>query len=125
MEYRKYKSNGNRFFVVVMFLFLLTTLTGCFDRNSKSIENSKISSAINTLYLDFGVATEIITQQIIGKHYLPKDDSWKVISCTEFVLQDQNKIKDCNDSFTLYKLDTGNWILSGSVNGQYRWLQVK
>jgi hypothetical protein len=85
--------------------------------------SSDIANAIAELYQRSGVA-EVSKQEILGKHYRPGDQSWDVLACIEFAQPGRDPGKDCNDSFELYQLDTGKWIVSGTVNGAYQWLEV-
>ena len=86
--------------------------------------NLEIGNSIGQMYLRAGVGTEVVKGEVLGKHYQPASDSWKVIACTEFAMADGGTGRDCNDSFELYKLDSGTWLVSGTVSGGYLWLQI-
>ncbi len=105
-------------------LLLTFLLSGCVESEPESPDNDMLSGAIAKLYIDVGGASKVTAQQLLGKHYLPGDNSWQIVSCTELILKDNNTIKDCNDSFVAFKLDSGKWILNGQVNSQYRWVEA-
>lgn len=109
-------------FVVLVSSFLLS---GCFEKSVELPSDERIVSTVANLYKQVGVATSVEDQRLLGKHYLPGSDSWKVIACVDFILPNQETVKDCNDSFDLLKLDSNKWIINGKVNGVYRWLEVK
>lgn len=103
-------------------LVIASWLVGCTSGNSPPTDNV-IASTAAALYKHGGVGVPIVTQRVLGKHYVPSLDHWSVVACVEFKVSG-NESSDCNDSFTLIKLDSGKWILRGTVNGQYRWMEA-
>lgn len=109
----------------ITLLCMVFFLAGCQQQKiEKPPENADISRAITVLYKKAGGASSVNQQTILGKHYSPQADTWKIVACTEMVLANGTDYSDCNDSFELYMLDTGKWIVSGKINGTYRWLEV-
>lgn len=111
--------------VLLGVLTLIFFVGGCGqNKASQPPANTEISQAINVLYKQAGQAASVEKHTILGKHFQPHADSWKVVACTKLLLTNGANHTDCNDSFELYPLDTGKWIISGNVNGTYRWLEV-
>lgn len=84
----------------------------------------EVGNAIGELYHRAGVTLKLGSKNVLGMHYRPGTDSWKVVACTEFRVPDGEDVKDCNDSFELYRLNSGRWMVNGTVNGQYLWLEM-
>lgn len=108
----------------VCLLILMFNLSAC--SSSKSFDlppETSLQNAIGAMYNMAGLGQEILKATILGKHYSPSSDHWQVIACVEFGQLDRPQT-DCNDSFTLLKLDSGKWIIRGRVNAVYRWLEV-
>lgn len=105
---------------------LLLTLAGCDfpDATHEPPENSVVGKAVGVMYTRAGLANEVSSTKILGKHYRPAQDSWKVVTCVEFVMSDADTGRDCNDSFELFRMDSGAWMVTGTVNGAYRWLEL-
>ena len=83
-----------------------------------------VAASIAELYrLVLGDA-EVTKTEIMGKHYRSGNNAWKVVSCVEIATAGDKPASDCNDSFELYRLDGGSWMVSGTINGEYRWLQM-
>ncbi len=117
----------NQKFVSTLILGLSALLlAGCDYRATTVVPpaSSAISGSIGEMYLRAGLASEVSRPEILGKHYQPGRDSWKVIACAKFTLADGGEGRDCNDSFELYQLDTGKWMVSGTLNGRYLWLEM-
>lgn len=86
--------------------------------------NTAVSKAIGELYLRSGLANDVSSTTILGKHYRSALDSWKVVACVDLVLGESGNGRDCNDSFELYRLDSGSWMINGTLNGAYRWVEL-
>ncbi|MCB1699367.1 MAG: hypothetical protein H6985_13675 [Pseudomonadales bacterium] len=86
--------------------------------------SGEVAHAIAEMYRRAGVSSDISGQSVLGKHFKPGEQSWDVIACVDFVLPNGDSGRDCNDSFELYQLDSGRWIVSGTVNATYLWLEV-
>ena len=107
------------------FGLLLTQLAACEGEALPSPPVSlDVGTAIAELYRRAGVAQEVASKNVLGMHYRSGSDSWKVVACMEFKVPDGQNAGDCNDSFELYQLNSGRWIVSGTVNGQYIWLEM-
>ena len=104
-------------------LFLLTACG--YKAEVKPPPSIAISNSIGEMYLRAGLASELGKREVLGKHYQPGLDSWKLVACVEFTMPDGGNNKDCNDSFELYKLDSGNWMLNGTLNGTYLWVEMR
>lgn len=76
------------------------------------------------MYRRAGLASEASSTQVLGKHYRPAMDAWKVVACVDFDMDEPGAGRDCNDSFELYRMDSGAWMINGNVNGAYRWLEL-
>lgn len=109
--------------LILLFLFIVLS-TSCSQEVPEPLSNDTVSAALKNLYTDFGGASKVNNQRIIGQHYHPGDDNWSIVSCIDFNLKDGRKVDDCNDSFVALQLNSGKWILQGKVNGQYRWIEV-
>ena len=86
--------------------------------------DAALRKAIGELYLRSGFANDVSSTSILGKHYRLAHDSWKVVACVEFVMGASDSGRDCNDSFELYRLDSGSWMVNGTLNGAYRWVEL-
>jgi hypothetical protein len=86
--------------------------------------DAALSKAVGELYLRSGLASDVSSSKILGKHYRPAQDTWKVVACVEFVMGESGSGRDCNDSFELYRLDSGSWMVNGTLNGAYRWVEL-
>ncbi len=106
------------FIVLVVF-----QLTACFSASPEAPKNKQLESAIAQLYLSAGAGFQNAEARVLGKHYAPGDDAWRVIACTNFTLNERES-SDCNDSFNALILDTERWIVNGRVNGIYRWIEL-
>nr|WP_319395472.1 hypothetical protein [uncultured Desulfobacter sp.] len=112
--------------VLLGVLSLIFFVGGCGQKKEPQPPvNAEINQAINVLYKQAGQAASVEKQTILGKHFQPQANSWKVVACTNLLLTNGTNHTDCNDSFELYPLDTGKWIISGNINGTYRWLEVQ
>jgi len=108
----------------VFLLFLMCGLGACSSSNTfNPPAEIALKNAIGTMYSLAGLGQEIQKATVLGKHYSPSSDHWQVFACVEFGQPDSLQT-DCNDSFTLLKLDSGKWIIRGRVNAVYRWLEV-
>lgn len=96
---------------------------GCASDQATPPSDESVAASVADLYRYAGVSTPIVAQRLLGKHYVPSLDQWSVVACVDLKASGKES-KDCNDSFSLILLDTGRWILSGTVNGQYRWTEV-
>ena len=107
-------------------VILLGVAAGCdFPlTQQKPPDNSALRRAVSEIYLRSGLASEISSTKILGKHYRPGQDSWKMVACVEFVMGESGTGRDCNDSFELYRLDSGSWMINGTLDGAYRWLEL-
>ncbi len=105
---------------------LLGTAAGCdvSVTREKPPENAALRKAVGELYLRSGLASDVTSAKILGKHYRPGQDNWKVVACVDIVMGESGPGRDCNDSFELYRLDSGSWMINGTLNGAYRWLEV-
>jgi hypothetical protein len=105
----------------------LLSLSACdlLDVKHEPPENVDIGKAVGEMYLRAGLGSKVTTTKIVGKHYRPAQDSWKVVACVEFVVDEFGSTgRDCNDSFELYFMDSGEWMVNGTVDGTYRWLEL-
>lgn len=110
--------------VVSLLVLACSVLSACNEEQTPVPPMSgDIANAIAELYRRSGV-TEVSKQEVVGKHYRPGDQSWDVLACIQFARPGSDPGNDCNDSFELYQLDTGKWIVSGTVNGAYQWMEV-
>ena len=104
---------------------LVVTLTACKEPPRPTPPASlAVGNAIGELYVRGGVTLEVVSKNVLGMHYRPGTDTWKVISCVEFRMPEGKSVSDCNDSFELYALNSGRWIVNGTINGQYLWLEM-
>ena len=114
--------------IAVSGLVVISTavLTGCERRVNTVVPPpaNEISNTIGEMYLRAGLASEVARPDILGKHYRPGRDAWKVVACATYTGGDGAERRDCNDSFELYKLDSGKWMVNGTVNGNYLWLEM-
>ena len=86
--------------------------------------NDRIAEAITALYQLNIKNVTFEHPTIIGKHYQPGKDSWNIVSCLDIKISAEESTKDCNNSFSLYKLDSNKWILDGKVNNENRWIEL-
>jgi len=107
----------------IIFLIFAILLVGCASEKSTPPPNTALALTVADLYKHAGVGIPIVTQRVLGKHYVPSLDQWSVVACVDFN-DSGNETSDCNDSFILIKLDSGIWVLRGTVNGKYRWMEV-
>jgi hypothetical protein len=109
---------------ILFYLAASSWLIGCASEKSPPPPNNVIAESVAELYQHAGIGAPILAQRVLGKHYSPFHDHWTVIACVDFNASGKEST-DCNDSFNLIKLDSGMWVIRGTVNGQYRWMQVK
>ena len=106
-------------------LSLIVLLAGCKESTvAKPPSESIIIKNLAELYLLSGVAVSVEDQIILGKHHEPGSGEWRVVACANLVLANESRVSDCNDSFRVYQLDTGKWVINGVFNGSYRWIEV-
>lgn len=105
---------------------LLSVSAGCdlLVTQQQPPSNSVVQKAVSEMYARAGVANEATSAKVLGKHYRPAQDAWKVVACVDFGIDETGAGRDCNDSFELYRMDSGAWMLNGTVNGAYRWLEL-
>lgn len=113
-------------FTAACLLTLLSVSAGCdlLVTEQQPPANSVIKKAVSEMYRRAGLASEVSSTEVLGNHYRPSRDSWKVVACVDLEINGSGTERDCNDSFELYRMDSGAWMINGNVNGAYRWLQL-
>lgn len=103
----------------------LSAVTGCSgDEPENPPADQIVADNIGTLYQQTAPGLAVSDPRLLGKHYVPNEDGWRIVFCANVTFADSEPVSDCNDSFRLYVLDTGRWIVSGTTNGVYRWQEV-
>ena len=109
----------------LLFTVLLIGLASCGSERAADLPPpGEIANSLNLVLADTGFFTDAAVSRVIGKHYLPGGDRWQIIACFRFTDAAANNIQECNDSFMLFQLDNGRWVVSVNRNGVYRWREV-
>lgn len=74
--------------------------------------------------IDTGFYEEVSITDTIGQHYIPGDDSWKVLACFEFSALDGSQGTNCIDSINAFQLSNQIWIVGVTINEVYRWRAI-
>lgn len=110
--------------VGVVLLSLSVMLSGC-SRPSRDLPAQPIlEQYMVSLVADLGVNNVSGISRMVGKHYYPGDDVWQMIACYQFTLPSDQQGNECNDSFRLIPLDNGQWIITATRQGVYRWREI-
>ena len=115
-----------RFPAGILITALITAaLTGCNqEARPTPPPSTDIAASVAELYRRALGGAEVTKSEVLGKHYRSGNNAWKVVNCVEIATSSGTPARDCNDSFELYRLDSGSWMISGTINGEYRWLQM-
>ena len=107
----------------ISLLLLSILIAGC-QPPPKAPPEDLITQGIAQALIDTGFYSEVAVTRIIGKHYNPSERAWKVFGCFQFVLPTGQQGSTCMDSFQTLQLDSGDWIVSATVEGAYRWRAI-
>lgn len=107
------------------FAVFLCTLTACTPDPSANLPPSdQIDAGMNRVLADTGAFAEVSVSRVVGRHYLPGADKWQIIACFRYADANGNRAEECNDTFSLFALDNGRWVVSVNRNGVYRWREL-
>lgn len=74
--------------------------------------------------VDTGFYSEVTVTRLIGSHYNRSTASWKIFACFQFVSASGQQGTNCMDSFEALQLDSGDWVVTATVDGVYRWRAI-
>lgn len=83
-----------------------------------------LTQGMAEVLMDTGFYADVAIGPILGRHYLPGQDSWTIIACFDFTLPDGASGNNCVDTFVARRLDNGVWIVAVTINDAYRWRAI-
>ncbi len=83
-----------------------------------------LSQGMADVLIDTGFYAEVAIGRIPGRHYVPGQDSWTIITCYDFTLPEGGQGNNCVDTFVARRLDNGNWMVAVTINDVYRWRAI-
>ena len=110
---------------ILLLCALILGAVGCTSETARTLpEDQAIKDGFALVLADLGVFSEARVSRLVGKHYLPGDDAWQVIACYQFVTPVGQSGTECEDSFRLFQLDTGSWMVTVKRDNIYRWREI-
>lgn len=98
-------------------------VAGCQPAPKPPPENV-LAQGVAEALIDTGFYSEVAVTRIIGSHYNPSDATWKIFACFNFAAPSGQQGSNCMDSFQALRLDGGDWVVSATVDGVYRWRAI-
>ena len=102
----------------------LIGLSACEIDPKQAPPDSILEQGMVESLLDTGFYNDVTISRVIGRHFQPAKDAWKILACFQFRLPEGQEAESCVDSFEAYKLDSGTWVVAVTIDGVYRWRAI-
>lgn len=103
---------------------LLVAVIGCTPEPPVPPGEQVVRQGVIDVLVDSALFGDILGAQVVGLHYRPGSNDWKVVACFAHRGDGGEEQQSCSDEFEAAPFFNGDWFVSFRRGELYRWTQL-